>query len=106
MSATLVSSNTTIKVNAAVSATNTANNNTVTVYTAPAGGYAIVQVFCSQMSATSAVATVGGRTFMNLSVNSNLQGIYVGPSQSLQIVGTGFGNVTLLASGCEFINTP
>lgn len=108
MSATLVSSNTTIKVNGAVSAANSAFNNTVTLYTAPANGYAIVQVYCTVFGGTTNPRViVGGRNvFQFTSVNTSVLGLYVGPSQSLQISEGGGSTFTAVASGVEFLNTP
>lgn len=105
MSATLVSSNTTIKVNAAVSASQTANNSTVTLYTAPANGYAIVQLYFGTV-ATGGSASVAGRIVLIAAANATAYGIYIGPSQALTVTSNAPGNVNLLASGVEFVNTP
>lgn len=84
--------NTTIKVNAAIS--NTASN--ATLYTAPANGYAVVQVNLP----TGGQVTVGGVVAFQSGASLNNQ-LYIGPSQSAVAVGN---NITI--SGVEFINTP
>ena len=108
MSATLVSSNTTIKMNAAVSAVGTSSGaGATTVYTAPAGTFSIVNVYVSHGANGS--ITVGGQSIAAVSGSSNfnLQGVYIGPSQSLVInSGTlGLSN-TAFVSGVNFTNTP
>jgi hypothetical protein len=97
MSATLVSSNTTIKVNAAVGNTVTGNG---TVYTAPADGYAIVNLVLS--GSWGGTVRVGGRDLLSNATTQNT--IYIGPSQSLVVSSYSAG--TLNISGVEFINTP
>lgn len=120
MSATLVSSNTTIKVNAAISAAATTGpglGSQATLYTAPANGYAIVQVFNSNNIAVCRVV-VGGRSVIDLNPGEpkgdNAAGaipqitVYIGPSQSLVVENRdGGGNAaSMVASGVEFVNTP
>jgi hypothetical protein len=118
MSATLVSSNTTIKVNAAVSATATTGTtigNQATLYTAPANGYAIVQVRNDSASAACR-ALVGGRNAIEMAAaEPSADGaagavaqvtLYVGPSQSLVVETRSSAAATLVASGVEFVNTP
>jgi hypothetical protein len=97
MSATLVSSNTTIKVNAAVGATFATNG---TVYTAPADGYAIVNLVLS--GGFNATVQVGGRNILSTASTQNT--VYIGPSQSLVVSFYSAG--TLWISGVSFINTP
>jgi hypothetical protein len=101
MSATLVSSNTTIKVNAAIS--NASSVSGTTLYTAPANGYAIVNLTLSASAGTTS-ATVGNRTVFQVAATATgYQQIFIGPSQALQIsLATGSGQV----SGVEFVNTP
>jgi hypothetical protein len=101
MSATLVSSNTTIKVNAAVSGSGTAGSGgNANIYTAPANGYAIVQVGVSTGGFGS--WQVGGRA---VAAGSTIH-FYVGPNQTVTAInGSGFSN-TAVCSGVEFINTP
>jgi hypothetical protein len=108
MSATLVSSNTTIKMNTAVAAAGTSTGaGAVTVYTAPAGTFSIVNVFVTH--AASGSLTVGGQGIAAVSGSSNfnLQGVYIGPSQSLVINSGTLGlNNTASVSGVNFTNTP
>lgn len=106
MSATLVSSNTTIKINAAISngvATNGFVGNSATAYTAPANGYAIVNIF---LSGNGPRATVAGRTVTSSTTGN--QGVYVGPSQALAVVQDGATgpSASMVVSGVEFVNTP
>ncbi len=103
MSATLVSSNTTIKMNAAVAA-NTSAAGSTTLYTAPASGYAVVNLYMSA-STGSVTVTVGGRTVASIAATNTVsyQSVFVGPSQALACsIGTG----TVAISGVEFVNTP
>lgn len=85
------SSNTTIKVNGAVSARSVGAG---TLYTAPATGYAILNVTLE----SSGTLTLAGRTILVLSTT---QLIYVGPSQALACTSGTFN-----ATGVEFVNTP
>ncbi len=107
MSATLVSSNTTIKVNGAVSGTAStpALGGSATIYTAPANGYAIVQISCTVYGNPTTVSVGGRQVVVFGAVNAGTQGVYVGPSQGLTL-STGGGVSTVVASGVEFINTP
>lgn len=107
MSATLVSSNTTIKVNAAVSGSGTANGSTVTVYTAPAATFSILNVYISHQGNGS--VSVGGQTIAAISSSGsfNLQGVHVGPSQAVQVTSNTLGLAnTCAVSGVNFTNTP
>ena len=105
MSATLVSSNTTIKVNGAVAATSVAGSSG-TLYTASSNEYAIINVYYD--GAGTITFTVGGRIAGPVTTNAtSLQGIYVGPSQAV----AWSSNTTELSdvvqiSGVEFVNTP
>ena len=100
MSATLVSSNTTLKVNAAISASTSIS---ATLYTAPANGYAIVNLTASS-SAGGTTITIGGRNVISVTTATVLgQTAYVGPSQSV-VATIGTGNAQI--SGVEFVNTP
>lgn len=107
MSATLVSSNTTIKVNGAISAGNAVGAISGTLYTAPSNGYGIVN-FRSNGSANITSLTIAGRTFTNsLTGTQILYALYVGPSQSLSWTSsTGLSANTVEVFGVEFINTP
>lgn len=111
MSSSLVSSNVTIKTNAAVSATksvNTAGTSTDTLYTAPANGYAIINLFVTAFASTTLTITIGGRTISTISaVYTESKMYHVGPSQAVVITVTGAtGVTTVVCSGVEFINTP
>lgn len=103
-----------IQVNGAVINTVTANNNTQVLYTAPAGGYAIVNVSVSQavvagtirIAATQMIAFGAGNVFpvfgtANVASTCTL---YVGPSQALSVTAAGVGNVIASVSGVEFIS--
>lgn len=118
------SSNTTIKLNAAVSATATittssGTSNSATVYTAPASTYAIINLY--DVTSTSGAppspsfaVSVGGRTFYTATTATSTQftGIYVGPGQAVAISssqGVGAGSSTshtCQVSGVNFTNTP
>jgi len=100
MSATLVSSNTTLKVNAAVSVANG-------TYTAPANAYAIVNIFyISGGVAGTYTITVGTRRIWSTTTTNQQKeflGVYVGPGQQLSASGA---YTAIDISGVEFINTP
>lgn len=99
MSATLVSSNTTLKVNAAISATTSFSG---TLYTAPANGYAIVNLSGSSSGGTTLIS-IGGRPALSTTGFIIGQTAFVGPSQSVTAaIGTGIASI----SGVEFVNTP
>lgn len=126
------SNNTTIKVNAAVSASSAGAP--ATLYTAPANGYAILNALLSTSNgATEAYLNVGGvpvgwhkssatlgvsssvsgftpSTFTDTDTlygfakgSSSIMGIYVGPGQSIAVGGSG---CHAFVSGTEFVNTP
>jgi len=97
MSATLVSSNTTIKVNGAVSASTSIS---ATVYTAPANSYAILNLFTN--GSFNGQVLVGGQ-IVNTGA-SQINTIWVGPSQSVSTLFVSAG--TMYISGVSFINTP
>lgn len=82
--------NTTIKVNAAVSA----SGSNTTLYTAPANGYAILNAYLP----AAGNITVAGQ-IVN-AVGGNSIAIYVGPGQAVACVSSAS------ISGVEFINTP
>jgi hypothetical protein len=109
MSATLVSSNTTIKVNAAISYSSPIASSG-TIYTAPSNGYGIVHVY-KESTIGSVHLTLGGRR-MQVGGNGSLDAtsiiaIYVGPSQSLAWTGGGIESAgAIQAAGVEFVNTP
>jgi len=104
------SANTTIKVNGAVGTNITITSNTTSgvTYTAPSNGYAILQV------AVSAGGTFQYQTILSnrpchppLSANAGYSNIYVGPSQTVQVITTGYSvSATISYTGVEFVNTP
>lgn len=117
------SNNTTLKVNAAVSANRTTNGN---FYTAPANGYAILNI--SAVRNGGGDITVGGRTVFqmtqfsgqseyispgdyyssginNAGATSSKSGVYVGPGQIVALSGVA-GSPSFDISGVEFVNTP
>lgn len=105
-----------IKISQAVAASNTANNNTVNIYTCPAESYAILNVTCTGAAVAGwvkignyAVASIAsGATFP--AFGSTDRGasmtVYLGPSQVLKVTSNGAGNVSVDVTGVEFINTP
>lgn len=95
--------NSSIKVNAAIS--NQQDASGMTMYTAPANGYAIINISVFNTSANSAGITVDGLQMFASSGISNTYAFgtfYVGPGQSVvsQVGGTNTVNIT----GVEFIN--
>jgi lipoate-protein ligase B len=92
------SSNTTIKIQTAISNSTTSG----TLYTCPANSYAIVQVSYNGNSAD--VLSIGGQDLVKSGNSGQFTGIYVGPGQAViympNISGTG------KISGVEFKNTP
>lgn len=99
MSATLVSSNTTIKVNAAVSANNSSTSGTI--YTAPANGYAIVNILNSNAANT---VSIGGQLVISAVLINPSNIFYVGPSQAITYAAGAINQIRI--SGVEFVNTP
>lgn len=93
---------------AGVSASTTSSGAAVTAYTAPANGYAIVQVNVQQSSSIICSVKVGTRYVSFPSATTipySIQGIYVGPSQAIQIENTsGTAVCTMLTSGVQFTN--
>lgn len=105
MSATLVSSNTTIKVNAAVAGSGSSSSGTL--YTAPANGYAIIHWGTTSYSSGTYTISIDGLQIGSLTTSQLLQpagGFYVGPGKSVTY--TNSGSVTIVVKGVEFINTP
>lgn len=126
------SNNTTVKANASIAAASGgfANGN---LYTAPANGYAIINIGVGVGSGNGSMGvTVGGQYVAERSNNGtsggtsiaggaipaanmqyggtgahvqSLTGVYVGPGQTVAAVGTG-GLVYAWISGTEFVNTP
>lgn len=97
-------SNTTLKVNGAVSATMSGSG---TLYTAPASGYSVIQLGTTSNSVWT--ITIGSRNVaIGYSTNgsgSAVRTFYVGPSQAVAATLTS-GSGALEASGVEFVNTP
>ena len=100
------SSNTTLKMNAAVSATFsvTTTGGSGTMYTAPATGYAVVNLSAKAAGGSfTGYWIVGGRA---LAGDTNV-GVFVGPSQTISWQTATYsttGSVTI--SGVSFVNTP
>lgn len=100
MSATLIGNNVTTKVSAAVSVSSTT---TGVKYTAPATGYAIVQVWWSATTGTPTWAIATGKTAP--AASTAFTTLYLGPSQNLEVV-TNASAVTFYVAGVEFVNSP
>lgn len=109
MAATLVSSNTTLRVSAAVSATGSTpgGGGTTTLYTAPSTGYAIVQLRATAVTTLGEIV-VGSRVIATYTAASTspITNVFIGPSQTLQVSSTGSNAITVVASGVEFSNSP
>ena len=107
------STNTTLKVNAAVSNTQTrTGNGTTTIYTAPANAYSLVNISQAGVNASGVQFTVGAVTLAFQSATPTtyvfLQNVPVGPGQSVAVTISGYtgGTASMSVSGVEFINTP
>lgn len=90
-----------IKVNAAIAVT----QNTVTsLYTAPATGYAIVNIWITNGSLVT--LTLGGLTLLSNPGTDALTfySVYIGPSQALAI-SVNAGGRAVNVTGVEFINS-
>ena len=119
-----------IKVNGAASGTATVSSATnSTAYTAPATGYALIQIGLSRDSGSAQAdiqVKIGGRAIYTVrgwttafpadlpASNSSgvaqggtLNGFVVGPSEAVTIFATNYtgGSYTLVVSGVELINT-
>lgn len=93
-------------VNAAISASGSASSSgTTTLYTAPAGGYGIVNVSITA-SAAGDTLKVGTRVVYTATgaTTSSIYPLHVGPGQALAITAIGGGTVSAVASGVEFKN--
>lgn len=120
----VISDNTTIKVNQAVSATRTTDG---TIYTCVATGYAIVNIsILGVATAANIDVSLAGRNLINgrveVSGSTNFNGsatptstnyecamvgqIMVGPSQALSVTGISGTGATINVTGVEFINSP
>lgn len=127
MGKAVIAANTSIKVNGAVSASATADG---TLYTAPANGYAIVNIMVtgsttgnteilflidSKYAAAARYSPSVGMFFEGQYREASLPGsranmtsIYVGPGQALTVDfnSGGTGTITAYVTGVEFINSP
>ena len=103
MSATLVSSNTTIKVNAAV---NTSRSSTGNAYTAPSNGYAIVNIFLDQTNNAGGNCSISDGSISLGFNDTTIFGYYVGPGLSISLTIPLFSAATVYLRGVEFVNTP
>ena len=100
-----------IKINGAVSASGTANNSTsAAFYTAPATGYAIVNVSYTNTGSGAIQVLVAGRKVL-FPTSGNISGpqnsafnIYVGPSQAVTCFAAVSTTITVEITGVEFIN--
>jgi hypothetical protein len=84
------------KVSGAVAAT---SSGSATLYTAPASGFAIINVYCSAASQTVSVG--GQQIFAAPSGGGALGPVYVGPSQAVECVA---GGNPVRISGVAFTN--
>ncbi len=117
----VIASNTSIKVNGAVSATSTSTG--ATLYTAPANGYAIVQISAVSVAGGALTFSIASRELVKAQtdgsggtyfggqynnsgtgVDSCLTNIFIGPSQALSF--TAISSSTVNVTGVEFINSP
>ena len=105
MSATLVSSNTTIKVNAAVDTTRTSDG---TVYTGPSNGYAIVNIELNNTGSGSVTISDGTIDVLTVGVSASarLFGYYLGPGLALSVTFAGGATGNAILRGISFVNTP
>lgn len=101
-----------LKVNAGIASSQSrGSTGTTTVYTAPATGYGIVQIYTTNGSASNTYYwAVGGKqmiTAISSTTASNWYSIYVGPGQNLDLVVTAYlsGGVSLTATGVELANS-
>ena len=120
----VISDNTTIKVNQAVSASRTTDG---TIYTCVATGYAIVNISIIGVTIAASidvslagrnlinarVQTTGSTSFNGLSNPTDINHecamvgqIMVGPSQALSVTGISGTGATINVTGVEFINSP
>lgn len=115
MSGAVISSNTTFKVNGAVSATDNAGTlNTTTLYTAPANGFAIIQIYFLNSSSGGTATEIRINDlkyyfYQDISVEKteSLNGVYIGPSQTVKVVFSASTSASLVnITGVEFINSP
>jgi hypothetical protein len=108
MSATLIGSNTTIKVNAVANGSGTSTGGSATtLITGPVAGYAIVHLLVTAVT-TAGEVRLGGVTIATYTAAATLPlgPIHIGPSQNLQVFASGGNSITAAAAGVSFVNTP
>lgn len=119
MSGAVISSNISLKVNAAVFNSITAD---AVLHTPAANSYSIVQVSIKYTSGTVPRLVLGGQTILSMNnistvwngqtpatgyyETSMVTNIFVGPGQSLQILDGQSGSFRATVSGVNFINSP
>lgn len=122
MSATLISNQVTLKVNAAVSASTSTTG--TTLYTGPSTGYAMVNICISGATSFNGNIKIGTRIVLDFPLSGTLHGsvpgsfntagsvsatssstFIVGPSQAVLFTITS-GSATASISGVEFVNSP
>lgn len=115
----VLSQNTSIKVNTAVFNSITAD---ATLHAPAANSYSIVQVSIKYTSGTVPRLVLGGQTILSMNAGSTVwngqvstvayletsvvTNIFVGPSQTLEILDGSSGNFRATVSGVNFINSP
>lgn len=108
MSTSLISSNVTIKINGAVTATGASGNAQVNLYTVPANSYldAIITVVSSNGGGSYSI----GGTIIEESFPSNTRvtfyNVKVAAGELISIQGNNSTNVTATVKGVLFTNTP
>lgn len=75
------------------------------LYTAPANGYAILQVLFST-SAAGINLQIDSVTVFIASSSTYLGNVYVGPGAAVRLNNTSGGTVSCVISGAEFVNYP
>jgi hypothetical protein len=103
------SSNTTIKFDSAVSATGSASSGaTTTIYTCPAGKYAVLNVSITSNATAQGFAFAGLASVAQVGTNATsfANSIYLASGQTITVQNTGTGSLTGNISGCLFANTP
>jgi hypothetical protein len=94
-----------LRVNAGVAFSVTATSGVYqTLYTAPANGYAILQIRAEPGASTTVTITIATKLLSQTvgSTPTSYTSVYVGPSQVVQ--GTGVSSTTFHVTGVEFIN--
>lgn len=121
MGLSVIASNTSIKISAAIDAsgTNNGTNDTDTLYTCPANSYAIVQLTFNEGAGGAATFKIDTNpiiTAINNTFNGQvdrggtygmLTNVFIGPSQVLSVTWIGAStNATCRVTGVEFTNSP